>query len=190
MTSSTTGSSRSQPRRGPSGRGRRRLGRMAAAAGVVTVVATLGPLALTAPAHAAETCVNQITGQTMTANKVGTSGDDIFSPTASNPAFRIQSGDVVSTKEGNDNVFVDNTIHSLVVCLGSGIDRLSYTDPLAFNNAPGPFSIMGGPGGDNVAGSQSADGINGGDGADVADASPLGDNDTCVNVENAGNCEN
>jgi Ca2+-binding RTX toxin-like protein len=143
----------------------------------------------TAAQAAVETCVNQRTGQTMVATKVGTSGADTFSRTALNPAFRIQSGDVISAKEGDDVVIVDASLANLVICLGDGNDTVRYpgfTDP---NNAPGPFSIMGGPGNDSLKGSLGNDVVNGGSGADFVDAQPFNDADVCSNVESSVGCE-
>src|SRR5262245_13159173 len=155
-------------------------------------IAAAVPLITADSARAAgETCVDQSNGAPLAATKVGTAGADIFSSTASNPQFRITSGDVIVTREGNDTVVVDSTLYDLVICLGDGQDRITYAGPPTTpNNAPGPFSIQAGNGNDTLRGSAATDFLNGGAGAsDFADAQPFTDSDRCWNIESSVGCE-
>jgi Ca2+-binding RTX toxin-like protein len=135
--------------------------------------ATVPAVVLAGPASAADSCVNQFTGASLTATLEGTNGADILDPV---------SGDVVSAKGGNDVVRIFPGVRNVTICLGDGSDQV-----VSVGSFPTyPLSVMGGPGDDFIFGSTAADALNGGTGYDTIDGRD--GYDTCTNAEATTSC--
>jgi Ca2+-binding RTX toxin-like protein len=131
---------------------------VAALLGAVLVISG-ATLARSAPAAAAETCHDYVTGTARTATYVGQDGFD---------GRGGAQDEVISTLGGSDTVSANPGVTRLTVCLGTGDDWFYSAQGQPPVPAPASsFSIQGGPGSDGIQGGGGNDYIVDESGADV-----------------------